>query len=288
MTDFFTRLATRAIGTTPAIQPVVVSRYAPAGLPDQVATGLDAEPESGQLRMDPGVLRKDFRRLVSASEIDSRSGSPLVQDELEGTMPPGEISDELTASRAIPGGDSHSTSEQGAIASESATVPETGESTSLTGVSSPVEITVGPRSSEAQLLDVQPSAEGEALQTVVRAMRSSGQDLRAPLAEVQDGSDRSWNAESETVELMSPVKRQGRIDQDEPFPVSLGPLRNEPPFPSPDERTDSTRPVVRVSIGRIDVRAVTPAAVPAPRAQGPAPPKLSLDDFLRQHNGRRH
>jgi hypothetical protein len=287
MTDFFTRMATRAIGTTPAIQPVVVSRYAPAGLTDQVATGLDAEPESVQFRMDPGVLRKDAKPVVGTSAIERPSESPLVQDELERTMPPGEVSDGLTASRANPGGDSQSMSEQAAIASESATAPDTREPTSLTGVSNPVEIAVAPRSSEAQLLDARSSAEGESLVAVVRDMRSSGQDVRAPLTDVH-GSDRSWNAESETVELTSPVRRQGMVNQDEPFPVSFGPTRNEPPLASADERTDSTRPVVRVSIGRIDVRAVTPAAVPAPRADGPAPPKLSLDEFLRQHNGRRH
>ena len=43
--------------------------------------------------------------------------------------------------------------------------------------------------------------------------------------------------------------------------------------------------VVRVTIGRIEVRAVTP---PAPPAEAPAPPapQLSLDEYLRQHNGR--
>jgi hypothetical protein len=41
---------------------------------------------------------------------------------------------------------------------------------------------------------------------------------------------------------------------------------------------------VHISIGRIEVRAVTPPAQPAARTP-PAPrPKLSLDEYLRQRN----
>jgi hypothetical protein len=56
-----------------------------------------------------------------------------------------------------------------------------------------------------------------------------------------------------------------------------------PPVAEPPERDPQ---LIRVTIGRIDVRAVTP---PQPVIESPAPPgpKLSLDEFLRQHNGRR-
>lgn len=47
---------------------------------------------------------------------------------------------------------------------------------------------------------------------------------------------------------------------------------------------DQAAPVIRVTIGRIDVRAVTQAAPPARRATPPAP-KLSLEDYLRARNG---
>jgi hypothetical protein len=69
----------------------------------------------------------------------------------------------------------------------------------------------------------------------------------------------------------------------------------EPPQPSPTERraADSesppATPIIRVSIGRIDVRAVVLPAPPAPR---PSPvrrgPALTLDDYLKQRSeGRR-
>lgn len=47
----------------------------------------------------------------------------------------------------------------------------------------------------------------------------------------------------------------------------------------------SSPPVIRVTIGRIDVRAVTPPPPPV-EAPGPPAPRLSLDEYLQSHNGR--
>lgn len=47
-------------------------------------------------------------------------------------------------------------------------------------------------------------------------------------------------------------------------------------------------PIIEVTIGRIEVRAVTPPApTPQPTRQRQAPPKMSLDDYLRAHSGGR-
>ncbi len=48
---------------------------------------------------------------------------------------------------------------------------------------------------------------------------------------------------------------------------------------------ESPAPVIRVTIGRVEVRAVTPPA-PAPRAPARPAPALSLDDYLKQQSGR--
>lgn len=47
---------------------------------------------------------------------------------------------------------------------------------------------------------------------------------------------------------------------------------------------DQAAPTIRVTIGRIEVRAITQAAPPARRAATPEP-KLSLEDYLRSRNG---
>jgi len=49
---------------------------------------------------------------------------------------------------------------------------------------------------------------------------------------------------------------------------------------------DNSAPVIRVTIGRIDVRAVAREAPPARRATAPAP-KLSLEEYLRSRSGRK-
>ncbi|HEX8291579.1 MAG TPA: hypothetical protein VF570_07490, partial [Pyrinomonadaceae bacterium] len=50
--------------------------------------------------------------------------------------------------------------------------------------------------------------------------------------------------------------------------------------------TPSTPPTIEVNIGRIEVRAVTPPAAPAPPTrERREPPKMSLDDYLRAQGG---
>ena len=48
----------------------------------------------------------------------------------------------------------------------------------------------------------------------------------------------------------------------------------------------ASAPIIRVTIGRIEVRSIMPAKEPAVRPPSPRPgPKLSLDDYLKQQNG---
>src|SRR5262249_27833014 len=64
--------------------------------------------------------------------------------------------------------------------------------------------------------------------------------------------------------------------------------RAEGPPPSrmdhDDHQGPEVAPVVRVSIGRIDVRAVAPQAPPVRAAPARPSSRLSLNDYLRQHN----
>jgi len=65
------------------------------------------------------------------------------------------------------------------------------------------------------------------------------------------------------------------------FPVQAERGGSAPGVPAPES---APAPVVQVTIGRIEVRAVTP---PAPARQAPArtSPSLSLDEYLRRRNG---
>jgi hypothetical protein len=54
-----------------------------------------------------------------------------------------------------------------------------------------------------------------------------------------------------------------------------------------DGAQSSTPPIIEVTIGRIEVRAVTPPPASPPRRERHAPAKMSLDDYLRAHSGGR-
>jgi len=68
-----------------------------------------------------------------------------------------------------------------------------------------------------------------------------------------------------------------------------GPYRE--PMPSESRRMEqespSSSPTVRVTIGRIEVRAVMAPAPPSPQRSLPAAPRLSLEDYLKQRDGGR-
>jgi hypothetical protein len=84
-------------------------------------------------------------------------------------------------------------------------------------------------------------------------------------------------------EQVGPSMVRGLVDQ----PRSRRVKPRSAGLPSSLDDRNDTAPanVIRVTIGRIDVRAVTPPLPPVKSSVRPAP-KLSLDEFLRQHTGR--
>ena len=55
---------------------------------------------------------------------------------------------------------------------------------------------------------------------------------------------------------------------------------------APDEAGEEARPTIRVTIGRIEVRAAPPPAPQRPAAPAWTPPVMSLEDYL-SREGRR-
>lgn len=58
-------------------------------------------------------------------------------------------------------------------------------------------------------------------------------------------------------------------------------LERRKDFSPAEQRSSTSAPIIRVTIGRVEVRAIHPPAT-APKPQKPAPPKLSLEDYLQQ------
>lgn len=79
----------------------------------------------------------------------------------------------------------------------------------------------------------------------------------------------------------------------EPPPPPIHPYAPIPVTARPAERTApaalravESAPSIRITIGRVDVRAVTETETPQRSAPAPGAPTLSLDDYLKQREGR--
>ncbi len=91
-----------------------------------------------------------------------------------------------------------------------------------------------------------------------------------------------------------PVSKRQVVPHRMQSPTTRGeaspPGQLEAPFPAAQTRATTPEasgaaPTIRVTIGRIEVQAMTPPAPPPPRHARPGP-SLSLEDYLKQYNGR--
>jgi hypothetical protein len=109
-----------------------------------------------------------------------------------------------------------------------------------------------------------------------------------PMSHSDDARESGFNAKTTVVPITATPgeKKQGDTEKTQQFqPSSARPAfqaRRQNLF-SPDEPR-STVPIINVTIGRVEVRAIQSAA-PAPKPAKSAPPKLSLDDYLQKRDG---
>jgi hypothetical protein len=87
--------------------------------------------------------------------------------------------------------------------------------------------------------------------------------------------------EKQTVQPVVVTVRSARRSRQEQVAPKL-PLT---PVPC-EERTRTSTSTVHVTIGRVEIRAVTPRKV-TPKIESPASPKISLEEYLKQRNGDR-
>ena len=124
-----------------------------------------------------------------------------------------------------------------------------------------------------------PSAEDESDEAVFRSLgtllgRGRGETL---LPVPSPGAQASLDASEDAPPPVAPRVVRPQLDGY----LERGP--QEPRVAAPE----SSAPAIRVTIGRIEVRAITPPPMPPTQRTLPARPgpELSLDDYLKQHNG---
>ena len=301
MADFITRLAERALGVAPVVRPVVPSMFAPE--PASHPTGLERDSEATTSPGDP-----DRPRAPSARETPPARDAPTGRPADAATSRQKDQSGDALSS-ATPGspretpesrpGPSHlsesGSSERGATTGKEdqrgpsrppARHPQTSPETLHRAEPGPTRrgLPLGPPSAEDE--------SGEAAFRPLRNLLDLGQGETLPPVP-SPGAQASSDASQDT--LASKATPDRPEPPDAPPPVAPRMVRphldgylergpQEPRVAAPE----SSGPAIRVTVGRIEVRAITPPP-PMPPAQRTTParpgPKLSLDDYLKQRSG---
>ena len=331
MSDFLTRVAERALGTAPRIDPQSASRYAPSRLPlpesplpesplpettraaasdsASIAPPLDSyeQPAARQSSRPPGVTPVTADALATdtghepamksdRSPVGARAAArPL--ESLSRSVEP-ERRPLESQSRSIAQGqdtkhpDRASTTERpsldvlpGTAAFEASTIDDDDRS-SRSG-SGPFSSQQPKRRTSTGYVSVPPEIapprEEDELQAVAKAVtkdrdlesKSAVESIRSSTARpaVTVGQDRRPTA------ALDRGDARGAISADSIRPATARVDHSN------YQREANSEPTIRVTIGRVEVRSAPPPAVIEPVT--PPTPKLSLAEFLRQHNERR-
>jgi len=319
VTDFLTRLAERVMGVGRVVHPVLPSRYAPdvSGLQqeapeteDDSALELELPPPPtssvnrrdglDRVRIDPVPQRVAASAARPAPRATTAATPPLLEARRDDSPPPAAapsrpsrtIAAERLASAAAsraPGG------EQGTAGRAVGATPMPARGESPPARRPPDRIS--PSATDEPRSAGPPSGPGQTVSAAAGEPSASGsRPVAAAVASDRSRpTDKAWRRSSTPPDaeafLVAPAPRPDspvhgpRHDTPRPTPPALVAPRPQPAFPaSPGPR--AAAPTVRVTIGRIEVRAVAP---PAPPILPPAPqstqPTLSLDDYLRVRRG---
>ncbi len=303
MSGYLQRLVQRTLGSEAVVQPLIAPRFSspPLMLGEfEEAQGLEGTPprepdtlprsrasnegeSSPQLppasrsvvdlspvEAVPAPSGED--RMPSAASDDLRgreSGEPAPHITLPAADPVEALTHLTTAAEEVPEGVSR-------VQPRHATQPKRDEGDAPTGVSASAEMTA--TSSERQ-----------------RSEQPIPQPVRRETADFPLEDTRSQTAARDAREPHAGETDRPRRGPDPSLPEAAEAGGDELPTRSPTlpsiaevsfQDKPQPQPVIRVTIGRIEVRATPPPPVPAPQPRAPRPaPALSLQEYLEQRNG---
>jgi hypothetical protein len=359
MSDFVTRLAERAMGTAPVVQPLIASRFAPepasrwmepAPSPDdqdqmphheigEPRPASDAprlipdDPASPNEELDTSAPDGSPAELQTPARPESSRFSPTSGQEDRDAAPdkPGSRQRLRDAGESDPsetGVESRQEDQQNLSSPVPRPVvraPEPGSRPLRSGESAPSERQAAPERSpqstsritvaDSRILPPEPRFETAHRVEPAPVRRGVDETLRRLVPKgspfdpfsVEDGPGQA------VPRTTTALAERGRVTAEAPAPPSGadGFLKADEDTPGaapaivprivrhqPDQRREQVpreprvlapeppAPTIRVAIGRIEVRAITPPAPPAQQETPARPgPLLSLDDYLKQRNG---
>jgi hypothetical protein len=278
MNDFLTNLAARALHTAPVVQPRLASRFEPppAGerffQDDSFAGEAESFSESATPAAAPTTVADSalqMRTRAKRGDLDAAHVKPL---------PPRGEPAANESRRALARASSHAPSPRETNTESTSTIVV------KTVIERPAPIDRVPHSI-ADESSKSPNPGLPAVPAPVADIEHERQPLRDAF-QVESTPFPDPPRPAEPVARSDTKTAAGReivvTPRVTPAPVSSPPVARRDRAPEP-------APVVHVTIGRIEVRAVTASATALPAAPRPAAksPVLSLDDYLRERNGGR-
>lgn len=324
MTDFLQRVSLMARDLPPLVQPLVVSRYAPDAhphapeLPPDEHNPFESAPEhaSHPAAQSLSPYRPPLTTEPTVRRAARQTAANNARQENTPT-PPSRASDATTATQPAA-----TQSADNSIAPQSTAV--TGDVSMpfhepLTPTRTPLntEALIEPgqkvvtRTTEEAHAHAAPRQEADTFsasesappthvnEASAQARPSSGAETIARSLSGGDaftpdtGPEHEFEAPGLSAPLRSSAPPPPRSGNERSFgqatPGRVITRRDDAQLPSTRHDRAADAPpggVIRVTIGRIEVRAVQPTPSQPVEAAAPPAPKLSLDEYLRQHNGR--
>jgi len=339
MSDFLTRLAARALGIAPQVQPIITPRYAPdTGVPgpdlpsaqesETPEQDPDAQPPTPSSFVAPTIHSPwgpSAPRVRGSDPEDNTDASSATGEDTETATDSGEaeLPYEHRAEQHPTGETAEEPSPSPTDASDPPGAPDLipGRPPSLTEDSPPSPTRAEHEAHPEPGVRPTPPIHSTSRSTQVRSI--SEVSTETPPSEASDEPPSILAGREPGVRRDSPrsaglttqeqTQRTSRTTEGrEPDPglptanlpdayeasehTGTPPVRDHPErsesvelggstsYSTPENAFSRDEPTIRVTIGRIEVRAVSPPAPPPRRTKQPAP-KMSLDDYLRARNG---
>jgi hypothetical protein len=245
MTNFLDRLAGRALGATPVAQPIIPARFTPTGERRRQLEMTDADRTGSSVENRSSASTRDMFRLQ-----ENEASSPFVAEFREPTLPHTEGEEEVSRQRST------------------LHLPVTAEVNSLRYPRDAESSTV--RKDTGQRPQYQHAADANAEHVPSMQTPIQRETLRSEVPESSSLRDQRI--------LHDMLDDRGRSVIDRP-------MRNRVQRPIdlvPEQNSSSTPPVIRVTIGRIDVRAELATPPSSIIARSNRPSTLSLDQYLKR------
>jgi hypothetical protein len=300
MTDFFTRLAEQTLGRAPVVEPLVAPRFAPEAISPELTAAWTADEELTRQALPPPSIQPHQAEpptveagpvvppptLVPTppagayapahAELPTEKGRPaagLADEPIQAGEPvSGAVPEKGRAAEKPRSARAHPTIERTPVAAQRPIPKRTGQAAARTErpsvllVDAPSLVAPEPPSPQAAY---PPSAEPPP---------------STPKAETEQKTPPIQHAIEVETRIMPPAKipppSQPSVTRQARRPVAMA--AGEQPAAESSHQT----PAIRVTIGRVEVRAVQPPEPPRPRARTAVRmPTLSLDDYLQRRNG---